>query len=457
MGTDQLETPRRLLAFDGFILDLTRGVLTAEAREVVLRPKTTAVLAHLLAHAGEIVSRETLLTVVWGDVAVSDDSLTQCVSEIRRALGTAQAEMLQTHARRGYVMATRLRPVAPAADPSALPIPGAGPNGAMPPGSEAAMQATARPRSRMVWAALVMGGFALVVGGLGLVFSATTWISANRLPAPAAPSVVAEPSSWDEGQRLVLEGRIAQQGGGTYEERLRASLPLFLRALAVEPRLAEAASEAAFVHTNLRTNGSSRDPELDLREAERLAALAMAAMPEASLSLSSQAAVLRQQRRFAEAIVFYERAGANPVRVVDRANVGIMHLMLGDAESAQPPLRAALLESPLHRFAATWRVYLGLAKLMTGHPDEAADDFLTSTGLNLPTEERLFYRLVALHGAGRLAEAQALDTNLRQRDLALLARPLRALGMSDEAAYRTRFERAVLAPLHRMGWVQIGR
>ncbi len=454
-GTDQLEAPRTLLAFDGFILDLTRGVLTAEAREVVLRPKTTAVLAHLLAHAGEIVSRDALLTVVWGDVAVSDDSLTQCVSEIRRALGTVQAEMLQTHARRGYVMATRLRPVAPAADPSALLTPGAGPNSAMPPGSEAAMQTGSRPRSRMAWAALAAGGFALVAGGLGLVFSAGSWIGASRLPASAAPSVLAsaEPSSWEEARRLLAEGRSAQQGVGTYDERLRASLPLFLRALAVEPRLAEAASEAAFVHANLRTNGTSRDPELDLREAERLAALAMAARPEAPLSLAAQAAVLRQQRRFAEAIVFYERAG----RVVDRANVGIMHLMLGDAEAAQPPLRAALLESPLHQFSASWRVFLGLAKLMTGQPDQAADDFLTSAGLYFPTEERLFYRLVALQGAGRLAEAQALDINLRQRDLALLARPLRALGMSDEAAYRARFETAVLAPLHRMGWAEIGR
>ncbi|RXT55814.1 hypothetical protein B6S44_06880 [Bosea sp. Tri-44] len=450
--TDLLESPRTLLAFDGFVLDLTRGVLTAEAREVVLRPKTTAVLAHLLAHAGQIVSRDTLLTVVWGDVAVSDDSLTQCVSEIRRALGTGQAAMLQTYARRGYVLATRLRPVAPGAERAALLPPGAGPNAATPAGSEAPMPSGGRPRSRVAWAALVVGGF-------GLVFSAAAWISANRLPAPAAPSVVAsaERSSWDEAQRLLAEGRIAQQGGGAYGDRLRVSLPLFLRALALEPRLAEAAAEAAFVHTNLRTNGASLDPERDLREAERFAALAMAAKPEAPISLGAQAAVLRQHRRFAEAMAFYERAGADPGRVADRANVGIMHLMLGNAESAQPPLRAALLESPLHQFSESWRGFLGLAKLMTGQPDQAADDFLTSTALNFPTEERLFYRLVALHAAGRLAEAQALDTNLRQRDPALLARPLRALGMSDEAAYRARFETAVLAPLHRMGWVEVGR
>ncbi|WPB84232.1 winged helix-turn-helix domain-containing protein [Sediminicoccus rosea] len=99
-----------MLAFDGFVLDLNRGVLTAEAREVVLRPKTTAVLAPLLAHAGQVVPREALVTAVWGDLAVTDDSLTQCVSEIRRALGADAARMLETHARRGYRMATRPRP-----------------------------------------------------------------------------------------------------------------------------------------------------------------------------------------------------------------------------------------------------------------------------------------------------------------------------------------------------------
>lgn len=443
-----MEAPRPLVAFDGFILDLTRGVLTGEAREVVLRPKTSAVLAHLLAHAGQVVSRDALLTAVWGDVAVSDDSLTQCVSEIRRALGTVKAGMLQTHARRGYVMATRPRPVAPAADPATPLASGA----ATRPGAEAPMPAGKLLRNRLAWAGLV-------VGGLALALFAGAWIGADGVPDPAAPAVVAsaEPSSWVRAQRLLEDGRIAQQGDGTYDERLRASRPLFLRALAVEPRMAEAAAELALVHANLRSNGTSRDPEQDLREAERFAALAMAARPEAPMSLAAQAAVLRQQRRFAEAMVFYERAGASPGRFVDRANVGIMHLMLGAAEAAQPPLRAALLERPRHQFAASWQVFLGLAKLMTGQPDQAADDFLVSSGVYFPTEERLLYRLVALHAAGRLAEAEALDANLRQRDPALLARPLRALGMSDEAAYRARFETAVLAPLHRIGWVGVGR
>lgn len=237
---------------------------------------------------------------------------------------------------------------------------------------------------------------------------------------------------------------------------MRASLPMFLRALALDPSLTEAAAEAVFVYANLRSARVSQDPEQDLREAERLAALAMAASPTAPISLAAQAAVLRQQRRFAEAMVFYQRAGADPARVADRANVGVMHLLLGDPDAAQPPLRAALLEGPLHQFAGNWRVFLGLARLLAGQPDQAAGDFLASSATGFPTEDRMLYRLVALHAAGRQSEAAALDADLRQQFAAPLARPL-LVPMSDEARYRALVETAILAPLRQMGWIEANR
>ncbi len=466
--TDQQGT---LLAFDSFTLDLARGVLTAGAREVTLRPKTTAVLAHLLAHAGQVVSRDALLTAVWGDVAITDDSLTQCVSEIRRALGTAGAGVLETHARRGYRMATRLRPVVPAADPPSPPVRGPGPEtgpetgpeagpeaspcAATPP-AETSAPASMRTRRRVAWTALA-------VGCCSMALSAAAWIGTDRSPvsaanARAAPAFVAAapPSSGTEARQLLRAGWAALHGDGSQEARLRASLALYLRALELEPELAEAAAAATFAYANLRSIGASEDPERDLREAQRLAAVAQAASPKASSSLAAQATVLRQQRRFAEAIIFYERAGADPARIIDRANVGVMHLMLGAFEDAQPPLRAVLLENPRHEYSGRWRGYLGLAKLLAGKPAEAAGDFLTSSGPNFPAEERLLYRLVALHAAGRFAEAQTLDADLRQRHPPPVLRPLRALGLSDDARYRARFETAVLAPLRRIGWIEPG-
>lgn len=47
-------------------------------------------------------SRDDLIEAIWGDVAVNDDSLTQCVADIRRALGRNGRHILQTLPRFGY-------------------------------------------------------------------------------------------------------------------------------------------------------------------------------------------------------------------------------------------------------------------------------------------------------------------------------------------------------------------
>jgi serine/threonine protein kinase len=96
--------PRRgLRRFGACTLDEARGELTAgDGRRSVLRPKTLALLLLLLERAGEVVSRETILDTVWPGLVVTDDSITQCVVELRKALGPADAGMLHTLPRRGY-------------------------------------------------------------------------------------------------------------------------------------------------------------------------------------------------------------------------------------------------------------------------------------------------------------------------------------------------------------------
>ena len=59
-------------------------------RETVLRPQSAAVLRALAARRGETVSKDALHAAVWGDIAVTDDSLVQCIGDIRRALGAAR-------------------------------------------------------------------------------------------------------------------------------------------------------------------------------------------------------------------------------------------------------------------------------------------------------------------------------------------------------------------------------
>ena len=90
--------------FGPFRLDLTNACLWQADQPVPLRPKTLALLAYLVAHAGQLMTKETLLDAVWPKTAVSDGVLKTCVGELRKALGeTAQRpRYITTVSRRGY-------------------------------------------------------------------------------------------------------------------------------------------------------------------------------------------------------------------------------------------------------------------------------------------------------------------------------------------------------------------
>jgi len=97
-------TAPRSLQFEGFTLDLDRLCLHGPLGGVNLRRKSFDVLRHLVEHAGRVVNKEELIRAVWPDVTVSDESLTQCISEVRRALGDEGPRIIKTVARRGYLV-----------------------------------------------------------------------------------------------------------------------------------------------------------------------------------------------------------------------------------------------------------------------------------------------------------------------------------------------------------------
>ena len=94
----------RALQFDCFTLDLTRGCLRQADQEIPLRPKTFEVLRLLAQNAGRLVSKQELLEAVWPRVAVTDDSLTQCIRELRQKLGPEGHRLIKTAPRRGYLL-----------------------------------------------------------------------------------------------------------------------------------------------------------------------------------------------------------------------------------------------------------------------------------------------------------------------------------------------------------------
>ncbi len=82
-------------------------------REIQLRPKSFAVLVYLAERPGQLVSRDELMDAIWRDVVVTDGALTQCIVDIRRALG--DREIVRTVPRRGFLLEAT---TAPSADPA---------------------------------------------------------------------------------------------------------------------------------------------------------------------------------------------------------------------------------------------------------------------------------------------------------------------------------------------------
>ncbi|WP_417523915.1 winged helix-turn-helix domain-containing protein [Marinovum sp.] len=102
--------PQRLslgaCSFD--LSDLT--LRSASGARVPLRAQSMRVLAELAKTPGAVVSRDALIEAVWTGTAVTDDSLAQCVKDIRAALSDQDHEIVKTVVGRGYSLTARSAP-----------------------------------------------------------------------------------------------------------------------------------------------------------------------------------------------------------------------------------------------------------------------------------------------------------------------------------------------------------
>ena len=90
MTTPDTDPPTQMrakrLQFDHYVLDLDRGCLILDGKEIALRPKTYAVLHYLIENAGRLVSKDELFAAVWPNLVITDDAWVQSFGELRRAL-----------------------------------------------------------------------------------------------------------------------------------------------------------------------------------------------------------------------------------------------------------------------------------------------------------------------------------------------------------------------------------
>ena len=96
------------------------------------------------------------MRAVWPDTFVTDDSLTQCIADIRRALGDDGHVIVQTLPKRGYRL-------------NAYPSDAAGPN---------AVAGTERARTRFSRRSFILAAIVLVAAAIGAYFGVETWRAA---------------------------------------------------------------------------------------------------------------------------------------------------------------------------------------------------------------------------------------------------------------------------------------
>ncbi len=99
----------QILSFSEFTLDLRRGCLLRAQKEIKLRPKSFEVLKYLVENNGRLISKDELIRAVWVDAAVTDDSLVQCLKDIRHALSDEKQQIIKTVHGRGYIFDTEVR------------------------------------------------------------------------------------------------------------------------------------------------------------------------------------------------------------------------------------------------------------------------------------------------------------------------------------------------------------
>jgi DNA-binding winged helix-turn-helix (wHTH) protein len=98
-----LTSPFRVLRFDAFTLDLARSTLRRGDKALPLRRQSFDVLRCLAEHAGKVVSRDELIEAVWtAPPARPEDSVVQCIKDIRLALGDDTRWIVKTVPGRGY-------------------------------------------------------------------------------------------------------------------------------------------------------------------------------------------------------------------------------------------------------------------------------------------------------------------------------------------------------------------
>ena len=112
-------TPAASYRFGPFVLDAGAYRLAGENGPIAVSPRALDLLFLFASRPGALLTKDGILAELWPDVAVTDNALTQVVSEVRQAIGDSPSapRYLETVPRRGYRFVATIERLEPAGGP----------------------------------------------------------------------------------------------------------------------------------------------------------------------------------------------------------------------------------------------------------------------------------------------------------------------------------------------------
>ena len=456
--------------FAGFELDQRGDELRApDGALVQLRPKARQMLRLFAANPGRALSKQELIEALWPNVYVSEDSLFQCIRELRAALGDERRQIIRLASGGGYVFTAA--PAGPARAEAASSARGSPVVAVLP-----IVDASNDPHGATMAAAVtgqLTDGFARI-DGISVVVPRSAEASA---PSPSSDFEVhgelqRGPQSWALRARMIrtASGEIqavttvsvdasepdaqlqqsrlaagagyplarrlnellqttpsatggAPSGGAkvvieqalasinqTTRERFGMAEAMLQKALADEPDNVDiAVTLAALQLRGIQMVWYSPD-EAVAAEAEVSVALerALRTTPNYIPVLETSCRFLSATNRFVESLVTGARAlSLNPWNGLALYLVGIGQLQLGRFEDALQTFRQADRFDTPQVSRWTWRLGIGWAYLLMGNGEEALPWLQRSIAITAASGRTHMLLAAACQQVGRIDEAKA--------------------------------------------------
>ena len=277
---------------------------------------------------------------------------------------------------------------------------------------------------------------------------------ANALSLALVGAEAARPTANPDALDYILRGRAAYNKPAS-RDNLAEAIGLFERALALDPRSAEAQSNLALTLAGRVAEGMSDTAAADLDRAEGLVGQALVAAPSNPLAHFAKGQLLRVQGRCEDAIPEFETYIASNRNSAGAIGfLGHCKLMTGSIEEMIPAQEQAIRLSPRDPYIANiyWRI--GVAHLLQSRTDEAIVWLEKGRSANpaRPWVHAWLAAAYALKGeteraAAELAEARRLRGEGSYASIARMA----ATGYWGVPKVRALFEATYLAGLHKAG------